>query len=159
MYAKNGYGQSSFQRYRAVKIQTATPAQIMLMLYDGAIRFALIAKKKIDEKDYAAKGTYIGKVQAIVSELMSSLDFSVAPELCARLEQLYLFMMEKLTEANLEMTTEPIDVTVDLLKTLREGWSEALTSLPSDPTAGHQPNGGNRESIKRPEGMAKPGGS
>ena len=159
MYAKNGYGQSSFQRYRAVKIQTATPAQIMLMLYDGAIRFALFARKKIDEKDYAAKGTYIGKVQAIVSELMSSLDFSVAPELCARLEQLYLFMMEKLTEANLEMTTEPIDVTVDLLKTLREGWSEALTSLPTDPTAGHQPNGGNRESIKRPAGMAKPGGS
>ena len=39
MYAKNGYGQSSFQRYRAVKIQTASPAQIMLMLYDE--RFAL----------------------------------------------------------------------------------------------------------------------
>ena len=79
MYAKNGYGQSNFQRYRAVKIQTASPAQIMLMLYDGAIRFALIAKKKIEEKDYAAKGTYISKVQAIVSELMSSLDF-MAPE-------------------------------------------------------------------------------
>ncbi len=138
MYAKNGYGQSSFQRYRAVKIQTASPAQIMLMLYDGAIRFALIAKKKMDEKDYGSKGTYISKVQAIISELMSSLDFTIAPELCSRLEQLYLFMMEQLTEANVHLKHEPIDVVVDLLKTLREGWSEALTSLPKDPTLGKQ---------------------
>ncbi|MEE2787580.1 MAG: flagellar export chaperone FliS [Myxococcota bacterium] len=151
MYAKNGYGQSSFQRYRAVKIQTASPAQIMLMLYDGAIRFALIARKKIDEKDYAAKGTYLGKVQAILSELMSSLDFSVAPELCERLEQLYLYMMERLTKANLELDTQPVDEVVELLKTLREGWNEALTSLPNDPTAGRTPSGGNRPAIQRPE--------
>ena len=150
MYAKNGYGQSNFQRYRAVKIQTASPAQIMLMLYDGAIRFALIARKKIDEKDYAGKGTYIGKVQAIVSELMSSLDFSVAPELCQRLEQLYLYMMERLTKANLELDVEAIDEVVALLKTLREGWSEALTSLPQDPTTNRTPNGGSRASIQRP---------
>ncbi len=150
MYAKNGYGESNFQRYRAVKIQTASPAQIMLMLYDGAIRFALIGKKKIEEKDYAGKGTYIGKVQAIVSELMSSLDFSVAPELCQRLEQLYLYMMERLTAANLDLDTEAIDEVVGLLKTLREGWNEALTSLPQDPTTHHTPNGGSRASIKRP---------
>jgi len=157
MYAKNGYGQSSFQRYRAVKIQTASPAQIMLMLYDGAIRFALIARGKIEEKDYAAKGAYIGKVQAIVSELMSSLDFSVAPELCERLEQLYLYIMEQLTAANLEMKTEPIDLSVELLKTLREGWNEALTSLPSDPTAGRTPTGGKRPSVTRPQ-EARPSG-
>ena len=156
MYAKNGYGQSNFQRYRAVKIQTASPSQIMLMLYDGAIRFALIAKKKIEEKDYAAKGTYIGKVQAIISELMSSLDFSMAPELCERLEQLYLYMMERLTESNLELKTEPLDEVVQLLKTLREGWNEALTSLPSDPTANRQPTGGSRASIQRPGQAAAP---
>jgi flagellar protein FliS len=150
MYAKNGYGQSNFQRYRAVKIQTASPAQIMLMLYDGAIRFALIAKKKIEEKDYAAKGTYIGKVQAIVSELMSSLDFSMAPELCERLEQLYLYMMERLTDSNLELKVEPLDEVVELLKTLREGWNEALTSLPNDPTTNRKPTGGSRASIQRP---------
>ncbi len=138
MYAKNGYGQSSFQRYRAVKIQTASPAQIMLMLYDGAIRFTLIGKKKIEEGDYSGKGTYIGKVQAIISELMSSLDFSIAPELCTQLEQLYIYMMEQLTEANLQVKTEPLDVVVKLLTTLREGWGQALTSLPNDPTAGKQ---------------------
>lgn len=150
MYAKNGYAQSSFQRYRAVKIQTASPAQILIMLYDGAIRFALIAKKKIDEKDYAAKGTYIGKVQAIISELMSSLDFSIAPELCTQLEQLYIYMMEQLTEANLNLDTEALETVVRLLKTLREGWSEALTSLPSDPTAGREATASKPKQVRRP---------
>ena len=151
MYAKNGYGSNNLQRYKAVKIQTASPAQIMIMLYDGAIRFSLIAKKKIEEKDYAAKGTYIGKVQAIVSELMSSLDFSIAPELCSRLEQLYIYMIEQLTVANLELTTEPIDVVVDLLKTLRDGWHDALGSLPADPTVGKGPRTVTRPALQRPE--------
>ena len=151
MYAKNNYGSSNLQRYKAVKIQTASPAQIMIMLYDGAIRFSLVAKKKIEEKDYAAKGTYIGKVQAIVSELMSSLDFSIAPELCSRLEQLYIYIIEQLTISNLELKTEPLDVVVELLKTLRDGWSEALTSLPNDPTIGRGPRQVTRPAIQRPE--------
>lgn len=150
MYAKNGYAQSSFQRYRAVKIQTASPAQIMIMLYDGAIRFALIAKKKIEEKDYAAKGTYIGKVQAIISELMSSLDFSIAPELCTQLEQLYIYMMEQLTEANLNLDVDKLDVVVRLLRTLRDGWSEALGSLPADPTAGREATARPPKQVRRP---------
>ncbi len=136
MYAKNGYSQSSYQRYRAVKIQTASPAQIMLMLYDGAIRSAKIAKNKIDEGDMSSKGTYVGKVQAIISELMSSLDFSIAPELCTQLEQLYIYMMEQLTEANVSCKHEPLDLVIKLLTTLREGWGQALTSLPNDPTVG-----------------------
>ena len=151
MYAKNNYGSSNLQRYKAVKIQTASPAQIMIMLYDGAIRFSLVAKKKIEEKDYAAKGTYIGKVQAIVSELMSSLDFSIAPELCSRLEQLYIYIIEQLTISNLELKTEPLDVVVELLKTLRDGWSEALTRLPTDPTIGRGPRQVTRPAIQRPD--------
>ena len=136
MYGRNPYAQNSFQRYRAVKIQTASPAQIMIMLYDGAIRFTKLARKKIEEGDVAGKGTYISKTQAIVSELMSSLDFSMAPELCAQLQQLYMYMIEQLTEANLKLVPEPLDTVVDLLSTLRDGWSEALQSLPGDPTIG-----------------------
>ena len=66
-------------------------------------------------------------------------------------------MMERLTEANLELTTEPLDETVNLLKTLREGWNEALTSLPQDPTTNRKPTGGSRASIQRPAERKKPG--
>ena len=76
------------------------------MLYDGAIRF-VCSKKKIDEKDYAGKGTYIGKVQAIVSELMSSLDFSMAPGF-ASASSSFISTYERLTEANLELKTNPL---------------------------------------------------
>ncbi|MCK6572156.1 flagellar export chaperone FliS [Myxococcota bacterium] len=158
MYAKNGYSQSSLQRYRAVKIQTASPAQIMLMLYDGAIRFTQIAKMKIEERDLAGKGTYIGKVQAIISELMSSLDFSIAPELCTQLQQLYMYMMEQLTEANIRLKTEPLDVVVSLLTTLREGWGQALTSLPVDPTLSKVQNGeASGAPQPAPEALPEPG--
>lgn len=124
----DGYGQSSYQRYRAVKIQTASPAEIMLMLYDGAIRFAKIARKMIEEEDLSGKGTYIGKVQAIISELMGSLDFSIAPELCTQLEQLYTYMMEQLTEADVNVDVEPLDRVIKLLNTLREGWGRGAAS-------------------------------
>ena len=124
MYTKNGYSKSSYQRYRAAKIQAASPAQIMVMLYDGAIRFAKIAKQKIEADDLAGKGTYVGKVQAIISELMSSLDFSIAPELCTQLEQLYIYIMEQLTEANLSVGVAPLDEVIGLLTPLREEWAK-----------------------------------
>ena len=59
-------------------------------------------------------------------------------------------MLERLTEANLDLKTEPLDEVVKLLKTLREGWNEALTSLPNDPTKTRAPTGGSRASIQRP---------
>ena len=86
----SGYGKKGLGRYQDMKVQTASPAQIMIMLYDGAIRFTLQAKKKLEEKDFEGKGIFISKTQAIVDELMNSLNFSIAPELCENLQQLYI---------------------------------------------------------------------
>ena len=133
MYAKNNYGSSNLQRYKAVKIQTASPAQIMIMLYDGAIRFSLQAKKKIEEKDYEAKGVFISKTQAIIDELMNSLDFTIAPELCTNLQQLYIYINERLTHANINLEASSMDEVIQLLNTLRDGWKQALASE-ADPT-------------------------
>ena len=130
----SGYGKKGLGRYQDMKVHTASPAQIMLMLYDGAIRFSLQAKKKIEEKDYEGKGIFISKTQAIIDELMNSLDFNVLPELCGRLQQLYIYMNEKLTEANIKLHAESIDEVVNLLTTLRDAWKEALVSEGQDPT-------------------------
>ena len=120
------YGKKRLGRYQDMKIQTASPEQIMIMLYDGAIRFSLQAKKKMSEKDYEGKGIFISKTQAIIDELMNSLDFNIAPELCTNLQQLYIYINERLTEANIKLTEEPIDEVVGLLNTLRDGWKQAL---------------------------------
>jgi flagellar protein FliS len=130
----SGYGKKGLGRYQDMKVHTASPAQIMIMLYDGAIRFSLQAKKKIEEKDYEGKGIFISKTQAIIDELMNSLDFNVLPELCGRLQQLYIYMNEKLTEANIKLHAESIDEVVNLLTTLRDAWKEALVSEGQDPT-------------------------
>ena len=129
----SGYGKKGLGRYQDMKVQTASPAQIMIMLYDGAIRFSLQAKKKIEEKDYEAKGVFISKTQAIIDELMNSLDFTIAPELCTNLQQLYIYINERLTHANINLEADSMDEVIQLLNTLRDGWKQALASE-ADPT-------------------------
>lgn len=129
----SGYGKKGLGRYQDMKVQTASPAQIMIMLYDGAIRFSLQAKKKIEEKDFEGKGVFISKTQAIIDELMNSLDFNIAPELCSNLQQLYIYINERLTHANIKMEAEAMNEVIELLNTLRDGWKQALAS-DQDPT-------------------------
>lgn len=129
----SGYGKKGLGRYQDMKVQTASPAQIMIMLYDGAIRFSLQGKKKIEEKDFEGKGVFISKTQAIIDELMNSLDFNIAPELCTNLQQLYIYINERLTHANIKMDVDAMDEVIELLNTLRDGWKQALASE-QDPT-------------------------
>ncbi len=129
----SGYGKKGLGRYQDMKVQTASPAQIMIMLYDGAIRFSLQAKKKIEEQDFEGKGVFISKTQAIIDELMNSLDFNIAPELCSNLQQLYIYINERLTHANIKMEAEAMNEVIELLNTLRDGWKQALAS-DQDPT-------------------------
>jgi flagellar protein FliS len=125
MYGKQ-LGNKNFQQYRQLKVQSASPGQLMLMLYDGAIRFCLRAIKQMEIKDVAGKGMSISKAQAIVQELAATLNFQVAPELCASLEQLYIYMTEKLTEANMDSDAEKIKEVVRLLTTVKEGWEQVV---------------------------------
>ena len=129
----SGYGKKGLGRYQDMKVQTASPAQIMIMLYDGAIRFSLQAKKKIEEKDFEGKGDFISKTQAIIDELMNSLDFTIAPDLCTNLQKLYIYINERLTHANIQLDPEAMDEVIQLLNTLRDGWKQALAS-DADPT-------------------------
>ena len=129
----SGYGKKGLGRYQDMKVQTASPAQIMIMLYDGAIRFSLQAKKKIEEKDFEGKGVFISKTQAIIDELMNSLDFTIAPDLCTNLQKLYIYINERLTHANIQLDPEAMDEVIQLLNTLRDGWKQALAS-DADPT-------------------------
>ena len=136
----SGYGKKGLGRYQDMKVQTASPAQIMIMLYDGAIRFSLQAKKKIEDHDFEGKGVFISKTQAIIDELMNSLDFSIAPDLCSNLQQLYIYINERLTHANIQLDAEAMDEVIQLLNTLRDGWKQALASE-QDPTTGGAADG------------------
>lgn len=128
---------SAANKYRAQSVQSATPEKILLMLYEGAIRFMKQAMIAIDKKDIAERGVNIGRAFDIVNELNNTLNHEVGGEIAKNLEQLYMFVSEQLTKANATGKREPLEDGVKVLETLYSGWQEAV------------------EKIKRGEGATK----
>ncbi len=120
---------ASARRYKAVQIESASPGQILIALYDGCIRFCRAAQVQIEAGDVAGKGRMISKAVAIIGELRSTLDHSEAPELCNSLERLYVFFQEQLSMANIKMDPTLIDPVVRLMSDLREAWSQAVREV------------------------------
>ncbi len=116
----------ALQKYRSTRTTTVSPLQVLVQLYDGAIRFIRSAEEAIDKKDPAAKGVAISRAHAIVAELQATLDDSQAPELCAQLYSLYDFVLEQLTQANMKNDKDPLAGALNVLEELRAGWSELL---------------------------------
>ncbi len=110
--------------YQQNDVITADRVKLVVMLYEGAINFLEIAKKKLLSGDLAGKGAYITKATAIISELLCSLDMEAGGEIARNLYRLYHFMLKELTEASARDDAKPIDVTISLLKELKKGWEE-----------------------------------
>jgi flagellar protein FliS len=111
------------QRYAKTKVFTATPEQLQLMLYDGGLRFAEMARAALLEKNYEQSFKNISRVQRIVMELTSTLRHDIAPEICKNLAAIYAFVYRRLTEANCQRKTEPLDEAIRLLKYQRQTWA------------------------------------
>lgn len=117
------------RKYRATQIESASPGQILLALYDGCLRFCRVAQQHIMAGDAAAKGIAISKAGAIIGELRGTLDHKVAPELCESLDRLYVYFQEQLTLANLRMDPGPLVPVIKILTDLREAWGQAVGSV------------------------------
>jgi flagellar protein FliS len=121
--------QAAQQHYLKTRVMTATPEQLQLMLYDGAVRFAEQAKAALIEKQYEASFNMIGRVQKILTELTCTLKRDVFPELCDRLSGLYTYVYKRLIDANVEHDVKAIDEAIELLRYQRETWSMLLQQL------------------------------
>ncbi len=119
------------RQYVETSITTQQRGKLIVMLYDGAIRFLRVAKEKLAEEDYALKGVYIGKAQDIVAELNNCLNMEAAPELADSLRALYNFIYNHLNEANIERSVEKVDECIGLLDELRGAWAEAAEKVPA----------------------------
>ena len=117
---------ANVSRYKQHQVMLSSPGEILLALYDGAIRFSRQARIAIEHRDPAIKGEKIGSVMAILAELTATLDHENAPELCKQLEMLYDYLLERLQEASMEMATEPLDEVILHLEKLRQTWGEAV---------------------------------
>ncbi len=117
------------QQYTEQAITTQQRGKLIVMLYDGAIRFLTTAKQKLQEGDYALKGVYLGKAQDIVAELNNCLNTEAAPEMANDLRALYNFIYHTLNEANIERSEEKIETCIGILDELREAWAQVAEQV------------------------------
>lgn len=103
-------------------VMTATPEQLQLMLYDGAIRLALQARDAIEQKDYESSFNKLTKAQNIVLEMQTGLNFEVNRPLCERMAAIYNFIYRKLIDANVQRNVSEIDDALKILRVERETW-------------------------------------
>jgi flagellar protein FliS len=116
--------------YRSMAIATATPGQLILMLFDGALRFQGMALNGFHEQQIVRRNEQIHnnivKSQNILRELQVSLDMKVPGDFSQRMYALYDFMIEQLQLANVRKDPEPIHVVERLLGIIRDAWAEML---------------------------------
>ena len=109
--------------YRQTEVQSRTPLELVVMLYDGALRFISEARGAIVRRDIHARHQQISRALAIVSELQSTLDMKSGGKIAAELDRLYVFVRDRLLEASLKQDVKPLDEATRILTKLREGWA------------------------------------
>lgn len=125
MTAPNLYAKQAAQ-YQRQAIETATPEEILIMLYDGAIRFLLVGRKAMEEKDVAKSSRNLIKAQHILMEFMNTLDMEIGGELAVNLYRLYEYLHYRLVQANIKHDLEMVDEVLGHLRKLKSTWEEAI---------------------------------
>ncbi len=117
---------TAIETYQTNVVSTQTRGRLIVLLYEGAIKFLTLAKGAIEAGDPAAKGHYIDKALAILNELDACLNTEDGGEVAANLRKLYHFMIRHLGEANVRRDAERVQDVIDCLRDLNEGW-KAIT--------------------------------
>jgi flagellar protein FliS len=131
-----------YQKYKETSVQSASREKLLLLLYEGAIRFMKQALIAIDNKDIAGRGTNIGRAFDIVNELNNTLNHEAGPEIAKNLEQLYMFVNEQLTKCNATGQRKPLEDGLKIMEMLYTGWVEAIEKLKREENSLNKANEG-----------------
>lgn len=118
---------NAYEQYQRNTIMLASPQQLLIMLYDGAIKFIKLARKAIEEKDFGQANYNLVKAQDIISELNINLNMDI--EISKNLRSLYNFINDKLIQANIKKSVEILDEIEPMIEDLRNTWYEASKKL------------------------------
>lgn len=121
------------RQYLRNQIESASREQLILMLYDGLLRFCEQGKAAIQEKEFVPAHEALMRAQAVLMELVNALDQDNGGEIAENLGRLYAYMFQKLVEANMTHTIEPIDETLKHASQIRDAWSKAMQNEPQRP--------------------------
>lgn len=125
---------NAYQKYKATSIQSASKEKLLLMMYEGAIKFVKLAIVATENKKIADRGMNITRAYDIILELNNTLDHRVGGDIAKNLEQLYMFMTEQLTKANISGDPQYLKNCLGILETLYDGWVKAVEQLKKDQT-------------------------
>ena len=130
MLANQGYA-----AYANNKIMTASPAELTLMLYEGAIKFANLAIEAIDANDIQKAHNNIMKVQRIIEEFQSTLDhkYPVAKDF----DEVYNYLLMRLREANIKKDKDIMEEVLKHLRTMRDTWKEVMRTAQKQRCVGY----------------------
>lgn len=118
------YRSATPNAYRESAVLTASPVQLVVMLYDGAGRFLRQAIASFDAGEEVRAGQAIGRTQAIVEELLATLDLDRGGEIASRLQGIYVYCLKQMGEARFQKDTAKLQEVAGLLGDLRESWAE-----------------------------------
>jgi flagellar protein FliS len=113
---------NELENYRDAAITTQNKGRLIVILYEGAIKFVNQAIRDIDNKNYEAKGRDIQKAQDIIMELNTVLDMEAGGEIAQNLRSLYNFMSRHLVQANVKSDTQILRDVLSILEELNQGW-------------------------------------
>ncbi len=115
---------AGYKAYQKNKYQTASPHRLTLMLYNGAIQFAGNAIQAMQQSNITDANKYIQKTQDIVYELLTSLNTKQGGQLAENLKNLYLYIIDRLVEANIKKEEEPLHEVIKIISEIRASWEE-----------------------------------
>ena len=108
--------------YQDTSVTTQSNGRIVVLLYEGAIKFLKLAIKEIEASHIESKGQYINKAKDIILELNTVLDMKAGGDIATHLRDLYLFMIKHLDQAHIKQDTQMIEEVITLLEELNQGW-------------------------------------
>ena len=136
------------KEYLKTKVLTASPTQLQLMLYEGAIRFCEQARPAMENKEIEKSYHLIRKAEKIVMELSNSMRDEYAPEACANLRKLYMYCYDRLVKANLEKKPEPLDEALEVMRHMRESWLMLMEKIRQEKADASENDGGEGAEIE-----------
>jgi len=123
---------NAYQKYKNTSIQSAGREKLLLMMYEGAIKYVKKAIVAAEQKQIAERGMNIGRAFDIILELNNTLDHKIGGEISKNLEQLYMFITDQLTKANITGDPQYLRSCLKILETLFDGWNKAIEQLKKD---------------------------
>lgn len=126
-----------YRVYRETQIQTASGLELVVLLYNGAIKFLKQAAQAIQEKQVVPAHNALIRAQDIISELRVTLNHDAGGEIARALDQLYEYMNRRLMEANLHKELAPVQEVTQMLEELRDTWQEIGKRQQTNPVSNH----------------------